>query len=111
MKKITFLLLVVMLAFAGNIQAQKTKFYYYPSSNVYYNTESGKYIYNNNGNWTAIDKLPPGIATANTRRVIVYSNTAQAWQSNEEHKTKYKLAKLKPVPPGQLKKKAIMRSR
>jgi hypothetical protein len=111
MKKIAFLLLVLLFAGSGNAQTTKTKFYYYPAANVYYNSASEKYIYNNNGNWTAAKTLPHGIAVANTRRVIVYHNSAQVWENNTEHKTKYKPTKFKSVPPGQLKKKAISRSR
>jgi hypothetical protein len=107
MKKIAFLLLVIVFAYSGNAQTTKTKFYYYPSSNVYYNSASGKYIYNNNGNWVIAKTLPHGIAIANSRRVIVYHSSAQVWENNTEHRTKYKPTKL---PPGQLKKKAISRS-
>lgn len=111
MKKIAFLLLIISLTFLGNAQTKKTKFYYYPSSNVYYNTASGKYIYNNSGTWTTVNTLPSNIIIAHTPRVIVYNATPRVWENNGSHKTKYNAAKFKPVPPGQLKTKAIKQGR
>lgn len=107
MKKIVFFLLMIALAFSGEAQTTKTKFYYYPSSNVYYNTASGKYIYNNSGTWTTVNTLPSTIAIAKTPRVIVYTANPRVWESNSKHQAKYKAVKFKPVPPGQLRKKAI----
>ena len=111
MKKIAFLLLVIAFAFSGNAQTKKTKFYYYPSSNVYYNTASGKYIYNNSGTWTTVTTLPSTIAIARTPRVIVYNTTPRVWENNSNHQAKFKATKLRPVPPGQLKKQAIKQNR
>jgi hypothetical protein len=111
MKKIAFLLLVMAFTFSGNAQTNKTKFYYYPSSNVYYNTASGKYIYNNSGTWTTVATLPSTLSIARTPRVIVYNTNARVWENNSNHQAKFKAAKLKPVPPGQLKKQAIKQNR
>jgi hypothetical protein len=101
---------VIAFAFSGNAQTKKMKFYYYPSSNVYYNTASGKYIYNNSGTWTTVTTLPSTISIARTPRVIVYNTTPRVWENNGNHKAKFKAAKLKRVPPGQLKKQAIKRN-
>ena len=104
---ILFFLFYSCIPFSGNAQTKKTKFYYYPSSNVYYNTASGKYIYNNSGTWTTVNTLPANIIIAHTPRVIVYNATPRVWENNGTHKTKYSAVKFKPVPPGQLKKRAI----
>jgi hypothetical protein len=109
MKKIVVLLSVIIIAFSSNAQTKNTKFYYYPSSNVYYNTASGKYIYNNSGTWTTVKTLPSNFAIARTPRVIVYNANARVWENNSDHRAKYKAAKFKPIPPGQLKKRAIKR--
>src|SRR5215216_3402047 len=104
MKKIFFLLLVIVGSLNINAQAKKIKFYYYPSSNIYYNTSSGKYIYSNNGSWTTVNALPSNMAVAHTPRVIVYNTTPQVWENNKTHQVKYKAVKMKPIPPGQVKK-------
>ena len=107
MKKIVVLLSVIIIAFSGNAQTKNTKFYYYPSSNVYYNTASGKYIYNNSGTWTTVKTLPSNFAIARTPRVIVYNTNPRVWENNSVHQTKYKAIKYKPVPPGQLRRKMV----
>jgi hypothetical protein len=107
MKKVLIVfILIVGFALTNKLQAQKTKFYYYPSSNVYYNTTSGKYIYSNNGNWTTVNKLPARFAIARTPGVIVYNSSPEVWNNNRTHITKYKAIKMKSVPPGQLKARA-----
>jgi hypothetical protein len=107
MKKL-FLILFLLIGFAF-AKAQKTKFYYYPSSNVYYNTASGKYIYSNSGKWTTVNTLPARLSVAKTPRVIVYHASPEVWVDNSNHKTKYKTVNMKPVPPGQLKAKKRIR--
>ena len=104
MKKIVFLFLVVACTPNSHAQAKKMKFYYYPSSNVYYNTSSGKYIYSNNGSWTTVNTLPSTIAIAHNPRIIVYDTNPRVWEKNKTHQAKYKAAKLKPMPPGQIRK-------
>ena len=57
MKKILFLLILVTgFAFSG--LAQQLKFYYYPSSNIYYDVSKKKYIYPANGTWNTVTVLP-----------------------------------------------------
>jgi hypothetical protein len=105
MKKILMAIILIMgFSIINNAEAQKTKFFYYPSSNVYYNPASGKYIYNKNGQWTTVKSLPAKNAI-NSRRVIVYSSSPQVWTNNSHHVTKYKAVKMKPMPPGQIKAK------
>ena len=93
---------MIGFSIVNKTEAQKTKFYYYPSSNVYYNTASGKYIYNNNGQWTAVKSLPAKHAI-NSRKVIVYSSTPEVWTNNGSHIAKYKAVKMKPMSPGKIK--------
>ena len=105
MKKILFLVfLMIGFSILNNAQAQKTKFYYYPSSNVYFNTASGKYIYNNNGQWTTVKSLPAK-KPLDPHRVIVYNNTPEVWVNNPSHIKKYKTITMKPMPPGKIKAK------
>ena len=105
MKKILvaiFLLLGFLMV--NKTEAQTTKFYYYPSSNVYLNTASGKYIYSDNGQWTTVKSLPAK-KPLDPRRVIVYSNTPEVWKNNPSHVKKYKAVTMKPMPPGNSKPK------
>lgn len=108
-KLLQILFLMIGFAFANNAKAQKTKFYYYPSSNVYYNTASGKYIYSNNGKWTTVNALPARLSIAKTPRVIVYHTSPEVWMDNGNHQVKYKTVNMKPVPPGQLKARKRIR--
>jgi len=106
MKKISIVVfLIIGFSIVNKAEAQKTKFYYYPSSNVYYNTASGKYIYNNNGQWTMVKSLPAK-KSLDPRRVIVYNNTPEVWTNNLSHVAKYKAVAIKPIPPGKIKPKA-----
>ena len=105
MKKILIVVvLIIAFSIVNKAEAQKTKFYYYPSSNVYYNTASGKYIYNNNGQWTAVKSLPAK-KPLDPRRVIVYNNTPEVWTNNPSHVTKYKAVTMKSLPTGKIKPK------
>ena len=95
-------ILIIGLSIINKLEAQTTKFYYYPASDVYFNTVSEEYIYNNNGRWTTVKTLPKDHAV-DSKRVIVYSSSNQVWTNNGNHKAKYKAAKIKPVSPGKLK--------
>jgi len=101
-KTLLAVILLMVLSLINNAQAQKTKFYYYPSSNVYFNTASGKYIYSNNGQWTMVKSLPAK-KPLDPRRVIVYNNTPEVWANNPSHVAKYKAVAMKPNPAGKLK--------
>lgn len=59
MKKfVLFVFLIAGIAF--NSKAQKLKFYYYPASNVYYNTSQHQYVYLSSGSWIQAAALPAG---------------------------------------------------
>ena len=91
MKKILFAILFFFsLTSFKEAGAQKLKFYYYPSSNVYYNTVDNQYVYMNNGNWVNGTALPANINVKNSRRVIVYNPNPKVWENNSVHVKKYK---------------------
>jgi hypothetical protein len=98
MKKIILsLLLVAGIAFSSD--AQKVKYYYYPGANVYYDIANKQYIYPSNGTWTTVTSLPAGMAVTNKPRVIMYNETGDVWQNNQQHVTKYK-TKTTHLPKG-----------
>ena len=92
MKKILLIVFVVAgLAFSSKVQAQKIGFYYYPDQNVYYNTRTHQYAYNDNGNWTYHRTLPRTMRVTGHTHVTVWGDRKEdVWMHNDEHKTKYK---------------------
>ncbi|MCW3074393.1 MAG: hypothetical protein JWP69_1462 [Flaviaesturariibacter sp.] len=98
MKKISFILSLFVVAFAGTATAQSGKYYYYPSSNVYLDPVKQVYIYPAGGTWTQVSALPASYNVKGAQRVTVYSPSGQVWQHNATHKTKYK--KTTPAPKG-----------
>jgi hypothetical protein len=83
-------LVMVGLALGSKAAAQQLRFYYYPSSNVYYDPVHKQYIYPSNGTWVTGGALPSRAAVLGTDRVTVYSQTPQVWRYNATHKAKYK---------------------
>ena len=70
---------------------QKLEFYYYPSKNVYYDVANNQYAYSVNGgkNWSFY-KLKNSIEPATLgSKQIIYSTSAQPWDSNEVHRKLY----------------------
>jgi hypothetical protein len=91
MKKIIiFLVLAIGIQSAESLHAQRVKYYYYPSSNVYYNPSTREYVYFNNNTWTPVTTLPGTIRVQNTRRYMVYHNGPDVWTDNEQHMKKYR---------------------
>lgn len=92
MKKILLVVFVVAgLAFSGKVQAQKVSFYYYPDQNVYYNTRTHQYAYNDNGNWTYHRNVHRNMRVTGHSHVTVYgSRNVDIWNENENHRNKYK---------------------
>ena len=102
MKKI-IVVLALLFAFGSFKQATaqaRVSYYYYPSSNVYYNISTGDYWYYNPGStaWITVRSLPSGITITRTPRYIVYYNGKDVWKDNASHKTKYK-NKIKKTQP------------
>jgi hypothetical protein len=95
MKKIIVALAIMIgLGSSLNVSAQqKVRFYYYPSSNVYYNPVNGEYWYYDEPavKWVEVKTLPSGIVIQKTApRHIVYYNGPDVWRENANHKNKYK---------------------
>ena len=99
MKKV-ILGLVFLFAIAGaskiSAQAQETQkvtFYYYPSSNVYYNVAATDYWYYDDATktWVEVKTLPATITLEKTPRYTVYYNGTDVWKENAEHVKRYKV--------------------
>lgn len=98
---------ICLIAFTATIAAAqpphakaygKHKFYYYPSSNVYYDATPGLYYYNSGNSWTGVKTLPPGFVVASgTPRYVVYHQGPDVWMDNKVHVVKYKEFKNKPM--------------
>ena len=94
-------MLVAAFFFAGSINtasAQRPlhKFYYYPSSNVYYSPGEQLYYYDNRGSWSGTAVLPSGFSiTIGSPRVIVYHEGPEIWYDNSMHRQKYKQYRYK----------------
>jgi len=73
-------------------QDQQVKFYYYPSSNVYFNPSSEQYWYYDEPNvkWIEVKTLPETITLEKTPVVTVYYNGDDVWKDNAMHQKKYK---------------------
>ncbi len=92
------LALLFTLGGAAKLAAQETQkitFYYYPSSNVYYNVSSGEYWYYDDvrTTWTLVKTLPATIVVEKTPRYPVYYNGTDVWKENAAHVKKYKVKK------------------
>ena len=82
MKKIIFfLVLAIGIQATGSLHAQRVKYYYYPSANVYYNPVTGQYVYYNNNTWTPVRTLPTTIRKDCCIRQghVVYHNGPDVW--------------------------------
>lgn len=88
-------LLSTVYAQASQSQNQtRVKFFYYPSSNIYYNEATSEYWYNNGSQWVLVKNLPGTIVIeAHPAKYTVYYNGTDVWKDNDTHKTKYKIKK------------------
>jgi hypothetical protein len=104
MKKIVFALFILM-SFAVSAEAQKTtkkktKFYYYPTANVYYDVATSQYAYDSSGTWVYVQTLPTSIELGdNPAKYEVWHDTPDVWVDNKVHKVKYKNGVLKKDKP------------
>ena len=78
------------LALGSRASAQQLKYYYYPSSNIYYDPVHKQYIYPSNGSWVTGGALPSKVAVLGTNKVTVYSESPEVWRNNATHQSKYK---------------------
>jgi hypothetical protein len=96
MKKtiVVFVVLFALLSFK-QAAAQRVTFYYYPSSNVYYNVSTHDYVYYDPGTttWVTVQSLPATITFTKTPKYTVYYNGPDVWKDNAMHKKKYKSKK------------------
>ena len=97
MKKIIFGL-VFLFAIAGATrisaqESQKVTYYYYPSSNVYYNVVGSDYWYYDEATsaWVEVKTLPATITLEKAPRYTVYYNGKDVWKDNATHMKKYKV--------------------
>jgi hypothetical protein len=98
MKKIMFAMaLLGGIFFANSAHAQKkTKFYYYPDANVYYDVATSQYAYDSSGTWVYVNELPPTVTLSkNAKKVMVYHDTPDVWADNKAHVLKFKNGELK----------------
>src|SRR5258706_9678813 len=93
MKKI-ILALTVLFVLGSTVQGQqqRVKFYYYPSSNVYYNISTGEYWYYDEPNvkWVEVKTLPQTIKIEKTPAYTLTYNGEDVWKENAMHQKKYK---------------------
>jgi hypothetical protein len=98
MKKILIAVLFAVGMFTtSSAQAQKVKYYYYPTANVYYNPAINQYAYVENGTWGWYNALPANTTVLAQRRVLVYHTADDVWMNNAAHASKYKTT---PPPHG-----------
>jgi hypothetical protein len=98
MKKFVFaiaLLFGLTSAINGFSQDHRMKYYYYPSSNVYYNVSTGEYWYYDSPTtkWVEVKTLPTTITVEKTVVDTVYYNGPDVWKENAMHQKKYKVKK------------------
>lgn len=98
MKKIIFglvLLLAIGSSITTNAQEKRIKYWYYPSSNVYYNDATGDYWYYDTPTttWKTTRTLSSDYTVDDTHRYMVYYNGADVWKDNSRHRMKYKVKK------------------
>ncbi len=69
------------------------KYYYYPSSNVYFDEATGNYWYKVNGatDWTEVQTLPTTITVDNATRVPLEYVGEEPWKNNASDIKKYKV--------------------
>ncbi len=96
MKKIIFaiaLLFAVGTSFTASAQQPvRIKYYYYPTSNIYYDPVNNEYWYFDDASttWMEVQTLPTTITLTKTPRYTVYYNGKDVWKDNATHRKKYK---------------------
>jgi hypothetical protein len=92
---IVALALLFALGSSIDVNAQRTRYYYYPETNVYYNTVTGDYWYYDEPSttWMTVRALPSTLTiNDNDRYVLMYDGT-DVYKENAVHKKKYKVKK------------------
>jgi hypothetical protein len=83
-------LMVAGLALSQQASAQQLRYYYYPSSNVYYDVANNRYIVPSGSSWVTRSAASSRDMVLGSNRVTVYSETPEVWRYNDTHKAKYK---------------------
>ena len=117
MKKILFgCMMMFAVCSAVNVNAQdastatsttRVKYWYYPSSNVYFNDATGDYWYFDQPTttWMDVKTLPSTyVISEKTPRYSVWHNGSDVWKDNSMHLKKYKVKKNGRVKMKQKKK-------
>ena len=92
--------MVLIAGFSITAEAQKRSYYYYPSTNVYYDISGRQYVFNDGGTWATAKTLPSGITLVKgSPRVTVYHNGNDVWAGNSNHVVKYKNYKAPKMKP------------
>ena len=84
------ILMLVGLAQGPEASAQQLRYYYYPSSNVYYDVANNRYIVPSGSSWVTRSAASSRDMVLGGNRVTVYSETPEVWRYNDTHKAKYK---------------------
>jgi len=97
MKKI-ILAFALLFGFSGVVHLsaqqadQKVTFYFYPSSNVYYNAASDEWVYYDEPTtkWITVKTLPSTVTIVKEPVDTIYYQGNDVWKDNAEHQRKYK---------------------
>ena len=67
------------------------RFYYYPTSNFYYDVRQGAFVYTLDGGrtWEVQEAASPQAAKAFKDRKVIDSPVPQVWKYNNDHRAKY----------------------
>ncbi len=94
MKKLAAMIVGVIMVSVFAVteaSAQNRSYWYYPSSNVYYDVAGKQYVFYNAGNWSTAKTLPSGVMLVKgSPRVTVYHAGNNVWSDNAGHVMKYK---------------------
>lgn len=87
--------LLLAIGSTTDANAQRVRYYYYPHTNVYYNTVSGDYWYYDESktNWMTVKALPSSITIDDNNRFVIIYDGIDVYKENSTHKKKYKVKK------------------
>lgn len=88
------LVIVLVLAcgffFSQSANAQRTRYYYYPDQDVYYNPGARTYTWNDNGHWNTGRQMPENMhVDRRAKHVTVYHQNPNVWEDHDMHRKKY----------------------
>lgn len=87
----TVLVLVIGFAAYSFINGNRYKFYYFPETNMYYDTRKGQYIYSMDGGktWSIMGRTTKEIPEVLGEKVSIKSKSPNIWEHNPEHREQY----------------------